>query len=50
MFNIGFIRGIKFGIEYVDLDENDLEAFELDEDKSLMILIDLAFFRFLIFS
>lgn len=45
---VDYIRGIKLGLEYVDLDDNDREQF--DTDATLMIVLDVLVFRFVFFT
>ena len=48
MLTFDFIRGVKVGLEYVELDEDDREAFGLP--YSFMIVLDLGLIRFTLFS
>jgi len=43
-----FIPGLKLGIEYSDLDEESQEV--LETDATIVISVDLAFLRILIWS
>lgn len=48
MLTIDVIRGLKVGLEYVDLDDDDRETFGFDH--TMMIVLDLAFVRFTLFN
>jgi len=45
---IDFIRGVKLGLEYVDLDDSDRAQF--DNDATMMIVLDLFVARFVFFT
>lgn len=40
-----FIKGLAFGLEYVDLDEEDGDYLKSD-DANMMIVVSLGFLRF----
>lgn len=41
--SLAFIRGLQFGLEYVDLDEEDAES--MSTDANLMVILNLGLFR-----
>lgn len=48
IITMGFIKGLKIGLEYVELDDEDREAWDLE--STLLTTIDLGLIRFTIFS
>ena len=42
--SFAFVKGLSFGLEYVDLDEDDQES--LGTNGNLMVILSLGLFRF----
>lgn len=47
--SFGFIKGLKVGLEYVNLDEDDQDFLDM-EGYTMMTTIDIGFFRIVICS